>query len=676
MLKTKKITYILVGLMVLLGLSLFTLFSQVISPAPTITSVSAETYDLNGLSYTYVSSTTSYTVTGCNQSDLTVEIPSTYNDGINGSHPVDSIGTTAFYNGERITSIKIPASINSIITNGSWYLDSLRNIYVDIGNTKFATHNNVSLLGKNDDNTTYKLILFCQGNSLTNYTIPNNVTIIEDYAFFGCDNLTSITIPNGVTSIGSNSFGSCYYLNSITIPSSVTSIESGAFLGCNLTNIYVSGGSNFKIYNGALLTYDGTQLIFFPQKKTLTSYTIPSTVTSISSFAFYGCSNLNSVTISSSVTYIGGYAFNSSNISSFSIPDTLCDINYYAFDNTPWYTSQANGMVYTGKVAYSYKGTMTSNTSITLKSDTIGIAGYAFRNKTNLIEITLPSTLVKLGYGAFNGCSNLYTLVCNATTPPTISSNTFTGTKIATDPTSRIFVPSDSLAAYKSAANWNTYADQIYPLDYSILPWGEFTYSEISGSGTNNVDIRINSVTSSLKSYTIDSIYANGGITYRVKEIGSGSTDTSIDADVQNIVLINGITKINDYAFYNCSSLNSISMPNSLTSIGYAAFYNCYKSNPASGLTTITIPNSVYAIGQFAFAYCTSLSSVTLPTNSNFKTISDSLFYQCDSLTSITIPNNVTTIEYQAFYGSGLASITIPYSVTSIGASAFKYCTS
>ena len=106
------------------------------------------------------------------------------------------------------------------------------------------------------------------------------------------------------------------------------------------------------------------------------------------------------------------------------------------------------------------------------------------------------------------------------------------------------------------------------------------------------------------------------------------------------------ITVVRDDAFAYCSSLTSITIPDSVTSIGERAFYGC------SSLTSITIPDSVTSIGEWAF-------------------------YGCSSLTSITIPDSVTSIGSYAFYNcSSLTSVTIPDSVTSIGRYAFSYCSS
>ena len=138
-------------------------------------------------------------------------------------------------------------------------------------------------------------------------------------------------------------------------------------------------------------------------------------------------------------------------------------------------------------------------------------------------------------------------------------------------------------------------------------------------------------------------------------------------SSLTSIVIPDSVTSIGDWAFSGCSGLTSITIPNSVTSIGDYAFYNC------SGLTSITIPNSVTSIGDWAFYDCSGLTSITIP--NSVTSIGDYAFYDCSSLTSITIPNSVTSIGYWEFYNcSGLTSITIPNSVTSIGDWAFYNC--
>ncbi len=144
-------------------------------------------------------------------------------------------------------------------------------------------------------------------------------------------------------------------------------------------------------------------------------------------------------------------------------------------------------------------------------------------------------------------------------------------------------------------------------------------------------------------------------------------TDTKTDVVIPSTINGIDVTNIGESAFYNCSSLTSITIPNSVTSIGKSAFYGCRS------LTSIVIPNSVKSIGDSAFRYCSSLTSIVI--SNSVTRIGEYAFNGCGSLTSITIPNSVTSIGESAFNNcSSLTSITIPNSVTKIGESAFNNC--
>lgn len=135
----------------------------------------------------------------------------------------------------------------------------------------------------------------------------------------------------------------------------------------------------------------------------------------------------------------------------------------------------------------------------------------------------------------------------------------------------------------------------------------------------------------------------------------------------EGYIVINGtLEEIPEQAFYNFTTLKSITIPDGVTAIGNRAFYNC------ENLTNIVIPKNVTTIGEQAFYNCKNLTKITLP--ENIVTIGNEAFYGCNNLT-ITIAEGTVTITNGAFSGcSGITNITIPESVITIEDYAFVHC--
>ena len=553
--------------------------------------------------------------------------------------------------------------------------------------------------------TPYKTDVFGAGIVSNEYvngqgilTFDSTVTSIGDYAFFYCGHLTSIVIPDSVTSFGISAFDSCNQLTAFDIPSSIESINDYAFYNCvNLTSIEIPssvtqiGDRVFSCCTAlASITVDsgnpvydsrnGCNAIIETKSKTLVSgcknTVIPSSVTSIGKSAFYHLTSLTSIDIPNSVTTIGDHAFFCcTGLKSLVIPYSVTSIEFDAFTGCSGLTSikvDSSNSNYDSRDNCNALIETKSNTLITGCRNTIipntvtSIKDSAFADCSGLTSIEIPKSVTSIGDIAFDSCTGLTSVTVYATTPPSIGNSVFDNTNDCP-----IYVPAESLDAYKSAQGWSKYADRIFPL-----------------SQPNNVIYYTSSDGQIVTPYNTDVFGAN---------IVSNEY-----VDGQGIITFDGdVTSIGDHAFYYRSHLASIVIPNSVTSIGFQVFSYCddltsiiidsgnpvydsrdncnaiieSKSNTLiAGCKNTIIPKTVTSINDNAFDACSGLKSIEIP--KSVISIGAQAFADCNDLTSIEIPNSVTSIGTWAFFFcSNLSSIVIPKSVTNIGSNPFIGCT-
>ncbi|MBO5831047.1 MAG: leucine-rich repeat domain-containing protein [Alistipes sp.] len=141
----------------------------------------------------------------------------------------------------------------------------------------------------------------------------------------------------------------------------------------------------------------------------------------------------------------------------------------------------------------------------------------------------------------------------------------------------------------------------------------------------------------------------------------------SHSANLQSVIMPEGMTTIGDSAFSYCSALEEVTLPQSITAIGNSAFAEC------TSLSQLTLPDNLAEIGAQAFSNCASLSKIVVP--SGVTEIKDATFYSCDNLEEVILPEGVTRIGEQAFQDChNLNKITLPSSITEIHNYAFQRC--
>ena len=569
---------------------------------------------------------------------------------------VTKIGYYAFRGCSNLQGIIIPSQVVTIEEYAFGLCDNLKHVtipdsVVDIEKLAFYSCQNIeAFYGKfaSVDNRCLiidgVLKMYATNCSALDFSVPNNVSTIEDFAFYGSTNLTNLTISDSVETIEKGAFYGCKNLENITFGSNLTTLKGSAFCSCSkLTSLIIPDS----------VTLVGDHA--FESCSSLTEVTIGKSVKSIERNAFASCSNLEKVycqLISPPALGVSAFYNNASNLRIY-VPYTSIDdyihiwgVDYkdilvaYDFDkneivqqnNEIWYTAtrkiepyktrafSTNASYGTEYVSNEWnsetgKGVMKFNGNLT------SIADEAFCDCRNLISITLPNSITWVGNKVFYGCTSL---------------THFYGKHASSD--NRCLIINGSLKA--------------------VAPAGIAELTE----------------------YTIpDGVTSIGDSTF--------STCTSLTS----VTIPDSVTSIGKYAFEYCRKLTSITIPEKVSSIGRNAFGNC------DALSKVNITNlsawckivfdciekqsnsvSFYLATNplyYADLYIdgSKITDLIIPTD--ITEIKNSTFMGCSSLTNVQLHDGITSIGYYAFGNcTSLTSITIPKSVVKMAEYCFEDC--
>lgn len=402
-------------------------------------------------------------------------------------------------------------------------------------------------------------------------------------------------------------------------------------------------------------------------KTSLTSFIMPSSITSIDESAFQNCSNIITLPLSTSMINIGNSAFSGcSSLKIFSIPSSVTSIGSSAFSGFTSLTKLYSNTIIPVDLTSSNDVFTCININLCELFIPFGSeASYLAANQWNVFQIEEMSdpsiTAINCTAGALSTLlsSSEQASITNLVLIGTIDARDFKTMRDNMPLLSILDLSGVSVAAYTGTAGPAGTTSIVY--QSNTIPKNTFFYKKT-----------LTSIKFPLNLTTIGetSIYGCSGIKsikipYSVSLIDFGAFGGCTGLTTLNIPF--SVKTIGKSAFVQDSGLTSVSIPTSITSLGDYVFSSC------TGLTSISIPKSVKSFGSHSFANCTGLKTVDIPTS--ITSISEFAFEGCTGLESISIPSSVTSISTYAFNGcNGVKTINIPSSVITIGVSAFQRC--
>ena len=658
---------------------------------------------------------------------------------------VKSIGESAFWGIKTLKTVSIDASVSdlNIMQSAFGDCDGLKTIALPagvstLGNSVFYSCDSLVTVTfaagstlKTIPNSTFS---YCR--SLETITIPDAVETVEESAFYDCESLTEVTFGTGLKTLASSWVFSYTPVKKIVLPGAQNPFTGWAGLSDDVT-LYVHPDlveayhshdvtKNFHIIaigqttDFAVTTTAGGQLeaqvsaigdannvltltVTGPLNGTDIDF-IHSSMPNIEVLNLTNASiveggdsyhqwNVNSGGIATIETYYGPWNtennvisrcmfYNMPRLRSLSLPKGATKIGDYACGQDRnqklalKHIDLPAGVIEIGRNAFEWTGIET----LTVPAGVTRLEQYTFTNCRNLKKVVLPDDITFIGYAAFNDCYAMEDVNIPAKVE-TIDQYAFYNNKVRTTP---IVLP----ATLKSIG----YRAFMYNSKVESITFNEGLETIRSYAFSNCNAVKAISLPESITTLENNAFEGCDSLTeFRfpatIKEVPYGIL---YHCDkLQKVVLADGTTRINDYAFQACPQLSDINLDRltTLTYVGTYAFAN-------TGFTTMTLPNTITEMGYGAFRECQQLTSINVPTqltsvpydfvcyspnltsvkmHDGIRTIGHYAFYGCKALSAIELNDQITTIEYSAFYGcESLALDKLPTALTYIGDDAFR----
>ena len=537
--------------------------------------------------------------------------------------------------------------------------------------------------------------------------IPDGVKSIGDNAFADCGYITSVTIPDGVKQIKKNAFMNCTGLESVQFSGSLTEIRDSAFEGCKRLN---------KVYIPAGVQSIGAMA--FKKCLNMTAITLPDTLEFVGVEAFWDCHKLRELIFPPQTVFQGKPIGACWNLINVILPETEVEfvpvesnrIKCIVAPNAKIEHVYETSNRFRNKQFAAAVGYIKYTDRFTDKEIIDSYNTYLFRHKKDLLPVIWENDAVSvLSILAENGKISK-TAIDKEYIEPAMRARAMGCVGFLMDwKHQNVKVRSISKDLAKIDKDPYSVSEMKKLWGYTNLDDGTIMITHYKGEDSEiTIPPRIgDSKVSQIGPYAISPYMASAQGIYKKR---SPKRFAALGT-IKSVTISEGISSVNDNAFYRCNSLASIMIPSTVLNIGKEAFYGCISLNDVTlsdgmenignsafesckRLNNIVIPDSVTNIGSYAFAFCSSLKHVTLP--ESITSIRSQAFLDTPWLMSqpkgfitagrvvigytgsdhkVIIPDGIISIGDDAFEKNGsLTSVTIPYGVKSIGMNAFFKC--